>query len=162
MLKNKKGAALLQVLLVTAVLGGMAAMLLRAQLSRTTSVRQTRKAVSQELLIESCQAEINMMWSHKSPDAFERDLAGCWMNCNVAIDNDTYTGASYTTSKCHTESDTATRSYTCKVPVVGGDPINVTAEFLTHTENDQTVPNRTADGSCELKYTIDADASEKL
>lgn len=35
MLKNQKGAALLQVLLITVVLAGMATMLLRASLSRT-------------------------------------------------------------------------------------------------------------------------------
>ena len=46
MLHNKRGAALLQVLLVTVVLAGMATMLLRANLSRTTTSRQTRRAVS--------------------------------------------------------------------------------------------------------------------
>ena len=63
MLHNKRGAALLQVLLVTVVLAGMATMLLRANLSRTTTSRQTRRAVSSQMLISACQAEVNALWS---------------------------------------------------------------------------------------------------
>ena len=54
MLKNQKGAALLQVLLITVVLAGMATMLLRASLSRTSGARQTRRAVSSQLYINAC------------------------------------------------------------------------------------------------------------
>ena len=43
--KNKKGAALLQVLLVTVILAGMATMLLRASLSRTTAARKTSQCI---------------------------------------------------------------------------------------------------------------------
>ena len=80
MLQNNKGAALLQVLLVTVVLAGMATMLLRASLSRTTAARQTRRAVSTDLLINSCMAEVNAIWSSKSPEQFKRDLADCCMS----------------------------------------------------------------------------------
>ena len=81
MLHNKKGAALLQVLLVTAVLAGMATMLLRASLSRTTSARRTHRIVSSQLLIENCQAEVNALWSAKTPSVFKRDLSKCAMRC---------------------------------------------------------------------------------
>ena len=152
MLKNNKGAALMQVLLVTAVLAGMATMLLRASLSRMTSVRQTRLSVSQELLIESCQAEINMMWSQKKPAVFQRDMAGCWMNCKIDPEEDTW--SPYTQSKCYKTDTNATRSYTCKVPV-NGDTVSVTAEF---TEPSAEEPNK----PCELTYTVNAADTEQL
>ena len=144
----------MQVLLVTAVLAGMATMLLRASLSRTTSARQTRQSISTELLIESCQAEINMMWSQKKPETFRRDLAGCWMNCVIspAVDN-WQEGNEYTVSKCHTESGKATRTYTCKVPV-DGSTVEVEATFVSPTVGD--------DGPCQLSYSIGASNIDKL
>ena len=60
-LKNNKGAALMQVLLVTVVLAGMSAMLLRATLSRTMTVRQTRRNVSTQIMADSCMAEVNSL-----------------------------------------------------------------------------------------------------
>ena len=163
MLHNKKGAALMQVLLATAVLAGMATMLLRASLSRTSSVRQIRQSVSTELLIESCQAEINMMWSKKKPEVFKRDLSGCWMNCKIKIggtgtqyEGESWQDDDYTTSKCHTDPTNATRSYTCNVPVVGATgSIPVTATF--------TAPESTNDGkACQLTYKLDKADSEKM
>ncbi len=154
MLNNKKGAALMQVLLVTAILAGMATMLLRASLSRTSSARQTRQSISSELLIEACQAEINMMWSQKTPETFKRDLAGCWMNCKIASSEDTSwlsNPTSYESSQCHTTLANATRSYTCNVPVPGGT-VDVTATFST--------PSGTS--PCKLTYTIDRDNIDQL
>ncbi len=84
MLHNKKGAALLQVLLVTVVLAGMATMLLRASLSRTTTARQTRRAVASQMLINSCQAEVSALWAVKSPERFAKDLASCLMYCKCS------------------------------------------------------------------------------
>ena len=75
MIKNKRGAALMQVLLITMILAGMATMLLRASLSRTSSARKTRRAVTAEMLIESCMAEVNALWASKSDDAFLNDLS---------------------------------------------------------------------------------------
>ena len=171
MLHNKKGAALMQVLLATAVLAGMATMLLRASLSRTSSVRQIRQTVSTELLIESCQAEINMMWSKKKPEVFKRDLSGCWMNCKTKIggtggdyeDPDTWKDNDLTTSKCYSNTNkinatNATRSYICHVPVVvaGGDTtIDVTATFA--------IPEGDNDGKpCQLTYSLAKDDSEHM
>ena len=155
MLRNTKGAALMQVLLVTAILAGMATMLLRASLSRTTSARQTRQSVSTELLIESCQAEINMMWSQKKPETFQRDLAGCWMNCNIKVSEDNWTsGSPYTSSKCHTQSGKATHSYTCKVPV-HSSTVDVVATFAEPS-------SPTSGAACQLEYTIATADIDKL
>ena len=73
---SQKGAALMQVLLVTLVLAGMATMLLRASLSRTTSARKTRRTASAQVLIQSCMAEVQALWGAKTPDAFYRDMQG--------------------------------------------------------------------------------------
>ena len=73
---NKKGAALMQVLLITIILAGIATMILRATLSRTSSARRTRRAVSAQVLIQTCMAEVNSLWSKKTPEAFRRDLQG--------------------------------------------------------------------------------------
>ena len=75
-IKNNKGAALMQVLLVTVVLAGMAAMLLRATLSRTITARHTRRSVSTQLMVDSCMAEVNSLWASKSPQAFLGDFNG--------------------------------------------------------------------------------------
>ena len=81
-LSSKKGAALLQVLLVTAVLAGIATMLLRASLARTSTVRQVKRAMSTEMLVESCMAEVNSLWAAKNADAFARDISQCIMYCD--------------------------------------------------------------------------------
>lgn len=81
-LSAKKGAALMQVLLVTVILAGMATMLLRAMLSRTTAARQTRKTVSSQMLVNSCMAEVNALWSAKTPEAFKRDMDLGIMYCS--------------------------------------------------------------------------------
>lgn len=83
-IKNNKGAALLQVLLVTAILAGMATMLLRVSLSRTSAARTTRRIVGGQLIAESCQEKVNAVWSVKTPEAFARDLKSCCMSCSIA------------------------------------------------------------------------------
>lgn len=81
MLSSKRGAAILQVLLVAAVLAGVSVMLLRTTLARTSSARQTRRTVAAELLIDSCMAEINQLMVIKSPEAFARDMRDCSFYC---------------------------------------------------------------------------------
>ena len=162
MLKNRKGAALLQVLLVTAILGGMVAMLLRASLSRTTSGRRTRKEVSYELLIEACRAEVNMMWSRKTPWAFERDMAGCWMNCKETPETDTgWDGKNYTTSQCN-KGGYPTRYYDCQVPV-GDKTVLVRASFVTsgYDSENHLIPSK-KNGYCVLQFYIDSSHIEQL
>ena len=89
-IKNNKGAALMQVLLVTVVLAGMAAMLLRATLSRTRTARHTRRSVSTQLMVDSCMAEVNSLWASKSPQAFlgdfNGDSRGAFMYCESYTD----------------------------------------------------------------------------
>ena len=87
LMKNKRGAALMQVLLVTAILAGIATFILRASLSRTSNARRTRRTISAQLLIDSCMAEVNTLWSAKTPEAFFTDMANCKMHNNL----DTYT-----------------------------------------------------------------------
>lgn len=132
MLKNKKGAALLQVLLVTVVLAGMATMLLRASLSRTTTARQTRRTVSGQMLVNSCMVEVNALWSAKTPQAFAEDMRDCVMYRKTAAD--------------------APTSHTC-------NPI--TFEDVTYTVkatmcNDEDCAGQNAEGQCRLNYEITA------
>ena len=79
---NKRGVALLQVLIISAVIAGLAAMILRVTLSRTTAARQTRRTVSAQLLIESCMAEVNSLWASKTPEVYASHLKNCIMDCN--------------------------------------------------------------------------------
>ena len=123
MKNNRKGAALMQVLLMTIVLAGMATVILRATLARTNSARQTRRAVSAQLLIESCMAEVNSVWANKTPETFLRDLRGIgnngtpYMYCtNLNSDGVTCNGVAAT--------------YTCKYD---GDNYQVTAKFVKKT-----------------------------
>ncbi len=76
-LQNKRGAALFQVLIVSAILAGISAMVLRASLSRTLTARQVRHTVSAQLLMESCMAEVNNLWAAKTPEQYAEDLAAC-------------------------------------------------------------------------------------
>ena len=78
---NKRGAALMQVLLITVILAGITTMLLRASLSRTASARKTRRQVSAQVLIQSCMAQVNDLWTAKTPEAFRRDMEMGIMYC---------------------------------------------------------------------------------
>ncbi len=83
---NKRGVALLQVLIVAALLAGMSALILRVVLSRTLIARQNRHTVSAQLLIDSCMNELNQLWAAKDAETYARDLEYC---CNYGI-NDAY------------------------------------------------------------------------
>ena len=133
MLHNKRGAALLQVLLVTVVLAGMATMLLRANLSRTTTSRQTRRAVSSQMLISACQAEVNALWSLKDPDQFAADLQQCLMFCNRNLKQ-----------TCSAQNK---KSYKCKPVTAEGVMYQVEATFTGSAPNANT-------GQCDIKYDI--------
>ncbi len=135
MLKNKRGAALLQVLLVTVVLAGMATMLLRASLSRTTTARQTRRTVSAQLLVNACMAEVNTLWSNKTPQAFANDMSQCIMYCKTGVVDGTCPEASQV------------REYTCS---------NITLDGLgTYTVKAIMKTDTSADNQCRLDYEID-------
>lgn len=136
MLNNKKGAALLQVLLVTVVLAGMATMLLRASLSRTTTARQTRRTVSAQLLVNSCMAEVNTIWSSKTANAFASDLKQCIMYCKTGSVSGECPPASRVTS------------HTCqKITLEGIGEYTVTA-VMSAADDISTEP-------CKVTYEID-------
>ena len=104
-LTSRRGVALLQVLIVTALLAGMSAMILRASLSRTVTARQTRHQVISQMVIEACMAEVSNIWAAKTSEAYARDLASCQMcpsssgdcpsakthTCSVNVSGTTYT-----------------------------------------------------------------------
>ena len=87
MFLNKRGAALLQVLIVSALLAGMATMILRATLSRTLSARQARHSVFVQKMVENCMGQVSRVWAAKTPEAYARDLAACQM-CDTTADDD--------------------------------------------------------------------------
>lgn len=79
MCKNNRGAALLQVLMLSALLAGLAVMVLRATLSRQVTARQTRHALGVHQAVTSCIAEINDMWALMTPDTYKDRLSTCSM-----------------------------------------------------------------------------------
>lgn len=121
---NKKGAALMQVLLITLILAGIATMLLRASLSRTVSARKTRRTVTAQLLMERCMAEVNALWTAKTPEAYNRD----WTNGNMYCSGNNGTSCSTT--------------YTCSIP----NPYNASSPY--------TVIATFAKASHTITYTI--------
>lgn len=74
---NKKGVALLQVLIIAAVLAGLSTMILRAIMPRTRSARMLRRTVEAQMLIEACRKEIAEIWARKTPQQFADDLEMC-------------------------------------------------------------------------------------
>ncbi len=145
---NKKGAALMQVLLITIVLAGIATMLLRASLSRTTSARKTRRTVSGQVLMQSCMAEVNTLWTNKKPEVFQGDWAGDAqgpiMYCN---------GARNASGECPAASRVRTHTCTLTNPYQSGATYTVTASF----EKDPADSTK-----WNLVYELDADTSKGL
>lgn len=128
MLVSKRGAALLQVLIITAILAGMSAMILRLSLSRTVSSHQARRTVKAQTLIEQCMAEVNVLWASKTAEKYRDDLSVCRMcaanegpegnRCGNSSTNNTYNVRNY-------------QIYTCTNGVVakmesGGSPCKIT------------------------------------
>lgn len=112
MWKNKKGAALMQVLLAAIILAGIAAMLLRFSLSRSTSARKTRRAVLAETLIQSCMGEVNALWNQKLEQdwrVFQNDIAQHCFYCGVSRDTNKVCPAGQTNGE-----DNCVREYKCK------------------------------------------------
>ena len=83
MYKNNRGAALLHVLMLSALLAGLAVMVLRATLSRQVTARQTRHAVGVHQAVTACIAEINNMWGLMTPEQYETSLSSC--SCSMGF-----------------------------------------------------------------------------
>lgn len=113
-MKNTRGAALMQVLLIAVILAGITTMLLRANLSRTTSARKTRRAVTGQMLIESCMAQINALWTVKTAEAFRRDYEGGYLYCGSPSASGACPAAQRMTQ------------YTCNIPVSFSDGTSYT------------------------------------
>ena len=139
MLLNKRGAALLQVLIVAAILAGMSAMILRLSLSRTITSRQTRRTIQAQSVIEACMAQVNAMWAAKTPVAYARDLAACQM-CDPATDQE---------AGCPGAGETSPQQiYTCSIPLFK-DQSPYTVEARIEPSN-----NGTGKPPCKITYTI--------
>lgn len=124
MWKNKKGAALMQVLLAAIILAGIAAMLLRFSLSRSTSARKTRRAVLAETLIQSCMGEVNALWNQKLEkdlQVFQKDIDQHCFYCGVPRNPSKGCPAGQTNGK-----DNCVREYKCQY-YAEGSPYRVTA-----------------------------------
>ena len=132
MLLNKRGAALLQVLIVTAILAGMSTMILRLTLSRQLTSRKTRHTVSAQSVIESCMAEVNTLWAAKTPEVYAQDLKTCMMcaNCEDNI-------------------------YTCANVALD------TQSYVVKAKMEQNTDANSASSPCRITYTI-VDAMDKL
>lgn len=136
MLLNKRGAALLQVLIVTAILAGMAALILRLSLARTITSRQTRHVVNAQLVIESCMAQVNAVWAAKTPEAYARDLAACQM-CDPTADGPNCTAA-----------NDANKKYICSSVSLDDDrAYKVEAKMEENEDADIPQP-------CKITYTV--------
>ncbi|MBP5429728.1 MAG: hypothetical protein J6Y25_02400 [Elusimicrobiaceae bacterium] len=151
MLKNKRGVALLQVLVVAALLAGMAAMILRVSLSRTIVARQNRKTITAQMLIESCMAQVNAVWADKLPEEYARDLGACQMcqsegntaNCPAALP----AGDNTAISK---------NAYRCQIPY----PQDSTQPYRVVTAQMTSVPKEIetynwATAPCKITYSIE-------
>ncbi|WP_428898391.1 hypothetical protein [Parelusimicrobium proximum] len=58
---NKKGSALMQVLLVSVIIAVIAVFMLRLSLSRTTTVTKARTFINAKHAVDACQAEVNFL-----------------------------------------------------------------------------------------------------
>lgn len=58
---NKKGSALMQVLLVTVIIATIATFILRMSISRTTTAAASVRGTSGKNVMEGCQAEVQTM-----------------------------------------------------------------------------------------------------
>lgn len=135
MLLSKRGAAILQVLLLAAVLAGVATMILRFSVARTASARQNRRLVTAQLAIQSCMTEVNELWMSKSPEAFERDINQCIFRCSGGD------GANRANVAC--DGANQERTYLCQRSYDETEEHFITANMA---QND--------DGTCSIEYTL--------
>lgn len=123
---NKRGVALLQVLIISAVLAGLSAMILRAVMSRTSTARQNRRTVSAQMIVESCMAQIyDTYYTEKESGTTKEDIIQNMNTC--AFD------------------EGPAKEHTCTIDT-GEGTYEVKAEFTTDKPDEKH--------GCTLKYTI--------
>ena len=137
MLSSKKGAAILQVLLLAAVLAGIATMLLRFAVGRTASARHNRRMVAGQLAIQSCMAEVNEIWVDKSPEAFERDMNECIFNCKSG-------DAGFNNPSVPCSEENREREYKCVISTFDGND----------SDHAVTATISGTNGDCEITYSL--------
>ena len=141
---NKRGVALLQVLIISAILAGLSAMILRTTLSRQVAARRTRREVKAQMVIEYAMAYMNNLWALKTPEAYAEDLHNCKIVCahNNGEPDD-----------CHAQDLYFNRSdLTINVPNADdvNTPYRVQVTFAPCDGDDTSCQS----GSCQVTYTI--------
>ena len=142
---NKRGVALLQVLIIAAVLAGLSAMILRVVLSRTLVARQNRRTVSAQMLIERCMAKINDDWERQPLEEYANALEGaihngeliCCINGRVSVSGKNLCRKSSETNRPDAAQCTFTNPF--------GDGVD-------HIVNVYSLPKE--DGQCVFKWAI--------
>ncbi len=133
---NKRGAALLQVLIISAVLAGLSAMILRATLSRTLSARRTRHTISSQMIIENAMAQINTRWASLTPETYAKYLELCILKCDKSE-----------VTACN---DDAYRTEIIEVPGMESNTYRVTVKFDKKTGEDNCVATYSIENGVNL------------
>ena len=133
----------MQVLIVTAILAGIATFILRASLSRTSNARRTRRLISAQLLIDSCMAEVNTLWAAKDPDVFTRDMNACIMYCATATSDPT--------ADCGNKKF----EHICEIP--NGEGGNTYKVVATIAKDTTVTPSR-----CKVTYAVKDEAGHSV
>ena len=148
MYKNNRGAALLQVLMLSALLAGLSVMVLRAALSRQVMVRKTRHTIGLHMAVSACIAEINNMWAVMTPEQYETSLnmgAADWHDrCQMpqkAVGTDC---AGHAVS-------TADNAWYCRVRPYGSTEYCIKAQMFA---NDPTPGASETISPCRIEYTV--------
>ena len=151
MCRNKRGAALVQVLMLSALLAGLSAMILRATLSRQMIARQSRHAVGARLAIESCVAEINNMFAVMSPDDYAAMTSGLGNSARKCSFPKLATGITTCDPENPTPpSSTYNRKWYCQVPAYGSHYcVTATISSRAGSSADPTVPS-----PCKIDFTV--------
>lgn len=141
MIHYKRGAALLQVLIITAILGGLCAMIARSVLSRQVTSKRVRRTILAQNAIKSCMAEVNAMWALKNPDQYADDLG----SCNKIVPS--WSGSSI--KSCDNQAP-QTNEWYCRIKPTGGEEYCVTAaiSLTSDSEQEQGAPK------CKITYTL--------
>ena len=143
---SKKGSALMQVLLVTAVLAGIATMLLRASISRTSAAHQVKRNVSAQLLVESCMAEVQSIFAHQTPNEFIKNMQECMFDCE--------TNEAQQRTNFYNNPDQNARCYDDAYDGEVQNEHRCTLEENGTNHNVYAAMVKDANGKCQITYTV--------
>ena len=154
---NKRGVALLQVLIIAAVLAGLSTMILRAVMARSSSARSIRQTVTAQMVVEDCMNRVNDYWM----DRFEQDPKGAAEDLEKCVFRQE--GETYELS--HGGRLAALRTFECYLPFEGSanGRIAVHAHFVRYYEDHDRRSSWNDEGGnlvgmeddrCALEYKI--------